>query len=161
MTAKITEMVRNYLFDVSDSEIFAFQCGYLTGAMVALIFVLVLGLLLTVLRGSRRARGVALASAHGRILISATAISDLVKSVGTEFPALEILKVGLYHDRKKTLRLSIAVSFPYNPDGESIVTVSENFKTRLLDVLKHNLGIENIQNIEIDVRKGKPKPGFY
>ena len=23
------------------------------------------------------------------------------------------------------------------------------------------IGIENIRNIEIDVRKGRPKPGFY
>ena len=161
MTAKITEMVRNYLFDVSDSEIFAFQCGYLTGAMVALIFVLVLGLLLAVLRCPRRARGMALASDHGRILISATAIADLVKSVGAEFPALDILKVRLYHDRKKALRLAVAVSFPYNPDGESILAVADGFKSRLLAALKHNLGIENIRNIEIDVRKGRPKPGFY
>ena len=158
MTAEITEMVRNYLFDVSDSEIFAFQCGYLTGAMVALIFVLVLGLLLAVLRCPRRARGVALASDHGMILISATAIADLVKSVGAEFPALDILKVGLYHDRKKALRLAVAVSFPY---GESILAVAAGFKTRLLAALEHNLGIENIRNIEIDVRKGRPKPGFY
>ena len=161
MTAKITGMIGNYLFDVSDCELFAFQCGYLTGALVALIFVLVLGLLLTVLRCPHRARGVLLPSAHGRILISATAIADLVKSVGTEFPAIEILKVGFYHDRRKTLRLTIAVSFPYNPDGDSIVNVSENFETRLLDALQHNLGVENIGIIEINVRKGKPKPGFY
>ena len=153
-------MLQNYLFQVDDVEIFAFQCGYLTGALIALLFVVLLGLLLTILKHPRHAKGVALRSAHGRLLISATAIADLVKSVGGEFAEIEILKVALFHDRK-ALRLYVAVSFPYNPDGESITVVADHFENRLLDALKYNLGIENIRNIEIDVRKGKPKPGFY
>lgn len=156
----IKQMIQNYLFDVNDTEIFAFQCGYLTGALVALLFIVLLGLLSFILRYPRHAKGVALRSAHGQILISATAIADLVKSIGGEFSEFEILKVALFHDRK-ALRLHVAVSFPYNPDGESITVVAAHFENRLLEALKCNLGIENIRNIELDVRKGKPKPGFY
>ncbi len=116
-------MIQNYLFDVNDTEIFAFQCGYLTGALVALLFFVLLGLLPFLLRYPKHAKGVALRSAHGQILISATAIADLVKSIGSEFSELEILKVALFHDRK-ALRLHVAVSFPYNPDGESITVVA-------------------------------------
>ena len=58
-------------------------------------------------------------------------------------------------------RCALPWLFPFPTDGESILAVAAGFKTRLLAALEHNLGIENIRNIEIDVRKGRPKPGFY
>ena len=146
------QIIQNYLFTVNDSEVFAFQCGYLTGALVALLFVLLLGFL------PRSAKGVTLRAPHGKLLISATAIADLIKALGAEFNDIDIVKVNLYHEKKGALRLYI--SLIYFTDGDSMLKVAESFQNRVLEALKHNFGIENIHNIELHVRKSKTKTSF-
>ena len=137
-----------------------FSCGFLTGAAAALVFILLAAILLTLLKLPRKAGGVLLSAPLGTVFISSAAIADLVKSVGMGFSEIDILKVILYQGRKG-LRLYVAVSFPYDPDGCSISEVAAEFPQRVVDALQRNLGIENIRNIELDVRRGKPKAAFY
>ena len=157
-TELMKEMILNYLFDASDTQIFAFQCGYLSGALIALIFVLLLGLLFLVLRYPRKASGVTLFTSHGCLVISAAAITDLVRSLESEFNDIEISKVYLYHEKKKNLRLFISVI--YASDGDSMQAIAESFQNRILEALKHSFGIENIRNIELHVRRSKSRMSF-
>ena len=148
------ELFKKFTAFISGEGNTAFQYGYLTGAAVSVLVLLLLFVLICLLRSKPKCKGVVLETAGGKLYITASAIADLVKSVEKDFPTLQIVKTVLV-EKKHILTMELRVNFPPVADGGSLPVVAGALQQKILDDLKNTFGLEGIKEINIEVQRGK------
>lgn len=152
MKAFIEEIIKF----LNGPESTAFQYGYLTGAAISILVVILLFLLFLLMRSSVKCKGVALASSGGKLYITASAIADLVKSTEKDFPSLQIIKTLLL-EKREFLTLELRVNFPPDMQNGPLPVVAEALQQKIFEKLKTAFGIECVKEINIEVLHGKNK----
>ena len=145
------EIVTHFWPGVNEQQVYIFLLGTFVGLVIVFVLFLLMGVIYLIIRNSRKTRGVTLAAPHGSLFIAASAISDLVRSLESEFPELRILKVCLTTEKKAPV---LRVKLVYAPGGNSMMTLAESFQARALEILKNSFGIDNIQKVDLIVPKG-------
>ena len=79
-----------------------FLAGFMSGLMVFAFTLLIALILYWLIATSRRAKGILLQAERGTVFIAARSISDLVKSLESDFPGLKIDKASLRSRRSST-----------------------------------------------------------
>ena len=147
-------LLKSFLHFFSGAEGTAFQYGYLTGAAVSILVLILLFLLFFLLRSQSKCKGVLLSSAGGSLYISASAIADLVKSAERDFPELQILKTVLT-EKKDFHTLELRVNFPPEEGTNPLPAIADALREKIFAKLKDTFGIESIKEINIEVLRGK------
>ena len=148
------EFISEFLLRFEEMRTSAFQYGYITGVVVAVLLLLLLLLLYCLLRAPVRCKGIMLATPNGTLFISASAISDLVREVEKEFASLKILKSTLL-EKKNGAVLELKINFPKTEENISLPAVAESLQQRILQALQNTFGIDSIQEVNIEVVRGK------
>lgn len=129
---------------------------FLQGMGWALILIATFFILITILwlifRKSNKVSGITLETPHGSVFIAAAAISDLIYSLDETFPDLEITRVNLIRKKEE---ITIRVKVFYAANGQSMMSLTEAFQNKVLDLLKNSFGIDNINRIDLIVPKSK------
>lgn len=147
-------LIKNLMDFFSCTDNTAFQYGYLTGAAVSILVVILIFLLIMLMHSSNKCKGIALASAGGKLYIAASAIADLVKASEKDFPFLQITKCLLV-EKKHVLSLELKVNFPPETASEPLPVMAEALQGKIYENLKKTFGIENITEINIEVSRSK------
>jgi len=120
-------------------------------ALVLLIVLLILaGIFWLILRRSKSVSGITLNTEHGTLFVAASAVSDLIYSLDDHFPDLEISNVRLIRDEKD---FAVQVKVYYAANGQSMLSLTEDFQTQAIERLKAAFGIENVSRIDLIVPK--------
>jgi len=142
----------NFLDELKGVEYFSFQVGYAAAlGLVLLLLLLLLAVYVIFFRYPKRAPGVFINAPLGSVFISAHAISDLVKSLESEFKDIEISKVLLL-DCKHFKRIEIQVDYGFG--GQSMTEIAPSLQARTVDSLREVFGIEGIRDVAVRVRRG-------
>lgn len=147
--AAILAGIRNFLpVSARDAEMFK------NGGFLAILLILAAALLLMVLKiwffRRKRLSKLNLPLENGEVEISAGAIADLVKSMGSRFPELEIRKVILFTGKKGP---SLLVKTIFHAGGRGIPETGKEFQIRAQHELKESLGIDFVDQIDLAVIK--------
>lgn len=128
-----------------------FANGFIAGLFTILFIYIVLKLIIFFIRGKvKKCSGVISNSKTGHLHISSAAISDLVKSVGSQYTGLVIRKSKLY---KKGKKFKIRILAYLNSSEVNFGDVVEDFRSEVINSLKTNLGVECINNVDIDLKR--------
>lgn len=133
---------------------------FLSGIWAGLLLVLMIYLILLLLRLfflPKRVSVISYATEHGAISIRASAISDLIRSVGMDFQELSIAKSVLLRKRGKTY---LRVFLDYRAGARSFQSVVSDFQKRVFEALAESFAITEIRHVEVAMRGiyGKPEP---
>ena len=141
------------LFPGLNSETIYF---FLQGMFWALVLMVVFFILITIIwliaHKSHKVSGISLSTPHGSLFIAASAIADLIYSLDDDFPDLEITRVNLV---RKGDAIAVRVKVFYAAGGQSMLTLTEAFQDKVLEMLKTSFGIDNINQIDLIVPKSK------
>ncbi len=136
-------------FDSSHPAIYNFNCGFVSGVIFVLA-IIVLVILIKIIymlffRYPRRAQGVGVEGAHGKIFVSTQAILDLVQSIlRKEYPYIKVNKLKLM-DRKS--RFTLVLDMDFDPDRTSLPLIEAELGQRILTQINKTFGIESIKEI--------------
>jgi hypothetical protein len=145
------DKIAQFLLDFQHVEVFSFQVGYIAGVGVFLALAILVAILyLVFFRYPRKSAGVAIRSSLGDIFIAAHAISDLVKSLESEYKDIEITKVLLL-DCKRFNRIEIQVDYALG--GENMVDIAPSLQGKTLSSLKEVFGVDNIHDVSVRIRR--------
>jgi len=139
--------------DFKHIDLFSFQAGYVAGVAVFVVLAIVIALAYwLVFRYPRRSAGVSIRGPLGSIFISAHAISDLVKSLESEFKDIEIAKVLLL-DCKKFNRIEIQIN--YELGGQAMTDIAPALQSRTVESLKDVFGVDCIRDVSVRIRRAE------
>lgn len=142
------------LINMNDPELFDFQLGYVSGVFVAIAVIcavlIVKIILFFMFFYPRRSKGVFIPGASGSLFISANAITDLVRSLESDFKFIEISKVILF-DRKKYNDLELHINF--DMEGGELPSIASELQSIILSKLKDTFGIDNIKEVNIKIKR--------
>ena len=128
-----------------------FRVGYVWGTIVViLLLVLVKVLHYYFIARQRKVPEVQISGEGGSLFISASAISDMVRFVGSKFEYLEIQKVFL---REGKNGIVMAINVVYDMHGERFPVLASQLKETIRQNLDGQLGIDCIETIDIHGRK--------
>ena len=130
----------------------SFSSGYFSGVAFFIVSLLVVILLLFMLR-SRRVSSLRLTTPKGVIVISASAVSDLIKSLESEFANLSIHRVQIL---KRHSRLSLDVTLDFANGEQSLPETVLKLQTDSLSSLEKTFGVTNISSVSVKVRRTVP-----
>lgn len=124
-----------------------FKCGYLAATVVFLLIILVLicfKIVLYLLRRNPKCSEVVVKGEDGDLIISAKVISAMVARLLESSGRLEDIKVTV-RLRKKNYMVFIKAAYVEAADG--MPAVAETYKPQVLELLKQQFGIENVESI--------------
>ena len=141
------------LIDPATGKMLDFESGYFTGVMVSLAVILLL-LFLRVVIGimllPRSCKGIEIKEADGDVLISADAVSDLIRALQPEFKHIAMNKIRLYR-RGRRQRAVLHVSF--DTEGGGMTEQRQRLKERVKEVLGTVLGIYSLTEVAVHCAK--------
>lgn len=130
--------------------------GYYAGIVTTLILLLLILLLYYLLfKRVSYCRGVLSRTPHGSLMISAHAISDLIRSLEDEFDSLEIGKIYLIRG-KKGETLEIHVNYQPSSDSRPLHELAEQLQLKSKNILAESFGITTVTDVSIKVGRAKP-----
>ena len=145
------EIFNFLLNDDNSRDLLNFKQGYLTAVVVIFGLTIIFLFLRYVYRYPRRSRGVEIKGSNGSIFITSGAISDLVKSIGDEYELIEISKVSLLEDKDLSyLELQVNIE---NDKESSFITLSDDIQNNIITTLKERFGINNVNQVKLNLRK--------
>lgn len=136
----LTNVVKNH------DAFVIFVSGMLFCVLVLLLLFILTALLRWILIRRKNAKGITLTAAHGDIFIAVAAIEDLIKSLGREFPGLNISRVRLLNVKNE---MQLQIKAVYGNKEQSVLDFSNQFQDRILLELKDSFGIDSIQKIDL------------
>ncbi len=145
-------MLMKFCPSLSADTFYVFLQGMFWTLVLLLLIIMLAGCIWLLLGKSRKVSGITLLAPHGTLFISATAVSDLIYSLDDSFPDLEIIRVKLIRDGKE---LAVQVKVFYTVSGRSMLSLTEEFQNKAMELLKTAFGIENVSKIDLIVPKSK------
>lgn len=134
-----------------------FLAGFMSGLMVFAFTLLIALILYWLIATSRRAKGILLQAERGTVFISARSISDLVKSLESDFPGLKIDKASL-RSRRSSTWLEVLMEFQPT-DGMPLPQMLDTFQKKTLAELEAVFGINSISEVKIRIGRVRPVRG--
>lgn len=134
-----------------------FLAGFMSGLMVFAFTLLIALILYWLIATSRRAKGILLQAERGTVFISARSISDLVKSLESDFPGLKIDKASL-RSRRSSTWLEVLMEFQPT-DGMPLPQMLDAFQKKTLAELEAVFGINSISEVKIRIGRVRPVRG--
>ena len=131
----------------------AFQKGLIAGALLIVIVIILLRLFTYLfIRRNVKYNGVTGKNESGEVFVSSAAISDLVKSLESEFVGVHIAKTILF---KKGRIFNIRLIAELNDKDIDFPNLVENIRSKIFFAIKNNLGVDAIQKIDIHLKRVK------
>lgn len=134
-----------------------FLAGFMSGLMVFAFTLLIALILYWLIATSRRAKGILLQAERGTVFIAARSISDLVKSLESDFPGLKIDKASL-RSRRSSTWLEVLMEFQPT-DGMELPQMLDAFQKKTLAELEAAFGINSISEVKIRIGRVRPVRG--
>lgn len=134
-----------------------FLAGFMSGLMVFAFTLLIALILYWLIATSRRAKGILLQAERGTVFIAARSISDLVKSLESDFPGLKIDKASL-RSRRSSTWLEVLMEFQPT-DGMPLPQMLDAFQKKTLAELEAAFGINAISEVKIRIGRVRPVRG--
>lgn len=134
-----------------------FLAGFMSGLMVFAFTLLIALILYWLIATSRRAKGILLQAERGTVFIAARSISDLVKSLESDFPGLKIDKASL-RSRRSSTWLEVLIEFQPT-DGMPLPQMLDAFQKKTLAELEAVFGINSISEVKIRIGRVRPVRG--
>ena len=134
-----------------------FLDGFMSGLMVFAFTLLIALILYWLIATSRRAKGILLQAERGTVFIAARSISDLVKSLESDFPGLKIDKASL-RSRRSSTWLEVLMEFQPT-DGMPLPQMLDAFQKKTLAELEAAFGINSISEVKIRIGRVRPVRG--
>ena len=134
-----------------------FLAGFMSGLMVFAFTLLIALILYWLIATSRRAKGILLQAERGTVFIAARSISDLVKSLESDFPGLKIDKASL-RSRRSSTWLEVLIEFQPT-DGMPLPQMLDAYKKKTLAELEAAFGINSISEVKIRIGRVRPVRG--
>lgn len=134
-----------------------FLAGFMSGLMVFAFTLLIALILYWLIATSRRAKGILLQAERGTVFIAARSISDLVKSLESDFPGLKIDKASL-RSRRSSTWLEVLMEFQPT-DGMPLPQMLDAFQKKTLTELEAAFGINSISEVKIRIGRVRPVRG--
>ena len=103
------------------------------------------------------AKGILLQAERGTVFIAARSISDLVKSLESDFPGLKIDKASL-RSRRSSTWLEVLMEFQPT-DGMPLPQMLDAFQKKTLAELEAAFGINSISEVKIRIGRVRPVRG--
>lgn len=133
-------------FRVTTSELF--QEGFVTGLAAGLLLVLLVCLVLAIVRGRRRCRGVTIPGDDGSLFVTVNAVREFVARVLCDFSETALHGVELQrHGTDLTLILDLEVL----PDT-AVLPLAERLRAQLIEEAGTKIGIRTGLRIDLVVR---------
>lgn len=156
----MTDYIGSILFKFSDPEIFAFQSGFLSGVIVFAVLAILIKVMVMIIFGyPKKVDGIPVEGENGTLFISSTAVSDLVESLEPSFKSVEITKVSLMKDKKRSHFVRVDVI--YNIGGGDMTAIASMMQTSIITQLKEVFGISTITSVDIRVKRSKEKKNRF
>lgn len=127
-----------------------FVYGYISGFVFLLLIALILLIVYVFFIRPRRIMSVPIPMLQGMLVISAAAISDLVKSLDAGFKNIDILKVQPYRYRGE-IRLKVYVNFLRG--AETMVETTSALQQSIIKALETSFGIKSIKTVHVKVKR--------
>ncbi len=144
----------NMFFDYRNDELFNFQLGCVAGVAAVLFFFLVFLVLKFIydiwFRYPRRTGGIKIKGERGDLFISSSAVSDLLKSLQSEFRFIEVNKVQLLQGKQS---YEIKLHLTLDAGSESFPEQAVELKNSAFEILRDRFGISNISKIDLKLHK--------
>ena len=140
---------------ISFLNIFADYCvqhPFLSGIFAGLLLILFLELLFSIIRiffFPKRLKEISYDMEGGKVSIRVSAVADLIRAAGMEFPELSIIKTLIRRKHGKTV---LHIILDYEIGRRAFQDVSAEFRKRINDILLNSFGIPGIGDIEISLR---------
>ena len=128
-----------------------FKCGYAAATLVFLLVIISMlfaKLLIFILFRTPKCSEVVVKSESGNLVISSRVISALICKLLEDSGRLEEAKVIIREKGKKYL---IGIRAAYSEGAVGLPEISEALKPQILDLLKQQFGIENVETITFSV----------
>ncbi|HOK03941.1 MAG TPA: hypothetical protein P5105_03395 [Victivallales bacterium] len=151
------ENLISQLFDIllsaKDIELQNFKHGFFAGVITFAILAIILRLIIFLFSsGNKKSRGFKISNESGSIIISAQALSDLVKGVGNSIKNVEVSKVKLIeseNDKNLFLEVHLVMGGADTKFGE----LSAILQQKILDSIKDKFGVDCIKSISVFIDK--------
>ena len=155
-TRLLSDRVPEFLYEYGVQRSFQIGSG-LVGGVLVLMVVLRVAFILS--RGERTERTISFASSLGEINVSLDTIEAFLARGGSALPEVERLAVHLTPlEDRKSVRVQVAASVYH---GRNIRELCEGISRYIADATRSVLGIEEIGDINVSVKKviGEPSAG--
>ncbi len=148
----VHQFVLDVLFKADGTDLENFKLGFVAGVAVFAILALIIRiLLLYVFRGDRRSKGIRISGENGFIIISPSAISDLVKGIGNRITHVEVSKVKLLEAKDRSLYLEVHLVMA---GGETrFGEISSGFQKQVVETLKDRFGVQCVNSVSVYLDK--------
>ncbi len=148
MLGKVEAWYRCAAEFVSD---YPFLCGMAAGVAAVWILVIILWLL-----RPKSLKEISISSENGTVKVSSGAVAGVIRGLETELGMFRIGRVAVY-DRGRKKRLRITADFLYEKEAKLADSVGV-LQTRSKEILPDVLGIQNVEKVEVVIRRTiKPK----
>lgn len=139
------------LLGASNQSLYNFKIGFLAGVIVFFLLAILTRLIIFFfISNKNRCDGISISSLKGKIFVSASAISDLVRIAASSFGEIKIEKIALKKNNE-TLYLDIAISIISGKDP--ISGVIEMLQAKILDTLNDRLSVNSLRSVNVKVQK--------
>lgn len=139
------------LMDTSLDYSHGFNSGYVCGAGLSLIALLLIVVLLAFLHFKRRrCAGVTVKGNRGDVFISARAVDDTILAVARDFSDLAIRKTSLLRQKEG---YCVRVVGALRRNNVALPALSDSFRERLFHTLENNLGIASVDAIHLEIQR--------
>ena len=142
------EMIRNFLVNASD-----WQSGYLAGVLITILLFIIVFIVVRILFHRGGIAGVVQHAANGDICISARSISDMIKSLGKNFPEITVNRVVLKKGRNHSFILGITVDYRASDPQSPAKEILEKLQSRSLESMNSVFGIDSVSAVRISIRR--------
>jgi hypothetical protein len=148
----VREIILNGLFGAEDSTLQEFKLGFVAGILLFFILAVIIRLsVLLFFSRDKRSKGIRIMGDEGTIVISPSAVSDLIKGIGNSIKHIEVSNVKLLEEKESGAFITVHLIM------EGIETnfskISSDFQKKIQESLKEQLGIECIKKIVICLDK--------
>ena len=142
------EMIRKFLVNASD-----WQSGYLAGVLITILLFILVFIIVRILFHRGGIAGVVQHAEKGDIFISSRSISDLIKSIGNEFPEISVKQVILKKGKEHSFILDVSVDFRASGPQSQAKEILEKLQARSLESMSSVFGIDSVSAVRISIRR--------
>lgn len=145
----MTTSIHFILSSLKELDPTAMRFGFVAGAIFVLLLLLA-AKIFTMIQRAKTSPGVTLPSSQSTF-ISTRAIFDLVEIEMVTFTSVRVLSKALY---KSTSGHVLTLNIAYDLSQNDFPDIEKRLKEHLFGIFKSKLGLENITEIKINVKKG-------
>lgn len=142
------------LLNAKDLDLQNFKHGFFAGVIIFAVLAIIIRLAILIFfsGGDKKSMGIKISNENGSIIISTTAVSDLVKAVGNSIKHVEVSKVKLF-ESSKDKSLYLEVHLIMGGSDTKFGELSNELQQKIINVVRDRFGADCIKSVIVNLDK--------